>query len=45
MAVEEVRKEIKYGMRMNDWQGRLDIPRMRRERFEKAQVALKENGL
>ncbi len=45
MAIEEVRKEVRYGTRVEDWQGRLDVARMRRERFEKAQAAMKANGM
>ncbi len=45
MAVEEVRKEIRFGMRMWDFQGRINMSRLRSERFQKAQAAMKENGM
>ena len=45
MAVEEVRKEVRYGTMVVDWQERLDVNRMRRERHAKAQAAMKEKGI
>ena len=45
MAVEEVRKAVRYGTSTVDWQGRLDAGKMRQDRFEKTQVAMKENGI
>ena len=45
MAVDEVRKEVRHGTMVVDWQARLDINRMRRERHAKAQAAMKENGI
>ena len=40
MAVEEVRKEVRYGTSAADWQGRLDVGKMREERFAKTQAAM-----
>ncbi len=45
MAVDEVRKEVRYGTMAVDWQERLDVARMRRERFTKTQQAMKEHGI
>jgi len=45
VAVDEVRKEVWHGTMVVDWQGRLDVDRMRRERFAKAQAAMKERGM
>ncbi|MFC1917140.1 M24 family metallopeptidase [Chloroflexota bacterium] len=45
MAIEEVRKEIRFGQKMSDWQGRINMPEFREERFKKAQAALKQNGV
>ncbi|MFC1970845.1 M24 family metallopeptidase [Chloroflexota bacterium] len=45
MAVDEVRKEVPYGTMVVDWQRRLDVSRMRRERHAKTQAAMKKHGL
>ncbi|MFH1169214.1 MAG: Xaa-Pro peptidase family protein [Chloroflexota bacterium] len=45
MAIDEVRKEVRHGTMAVDWQGRLDVARMRKERHAKTQAAMKEKGM
>lgn len=45
MAVDEVRKEVRYGRAAVDWQGRLDVARLRTGRFRRAQAVMKEHGI
>lgn len=41
----EVRKEIRHGTMAYDWQERINFPRMRKERLERAQEKMKEFGI
>ena len=44
-AVEEVRKEVKYGTMGVDWQERTNFNKLRNGRFERAQAHLKAEGI